>query len=153
MSSRAAGTPLATLAAAALLGLWAAGATAQDINPDRPDLTTSAEVVPAGALQIETGLEYERARVGGGPTARQLSAQGVLRLGLTRALEQTDAQLGESRRHAAEEQRKEQDKRGAGNNDRKDGKRKPDDDDRKDGKRKPDDDDRKDGDRGRGHRR
>jgi hypothetical protein len=75
------------LTAAAILGLWAVGATAQDINPDRPDLTTSAEVVPAGALQIETGLEYERARVGGGPTERQLSAQGVLRLGLTPALE------------------------------------------------------------------
>ncbi len=87
MSSRAAGTPLATLAVAALLGLWAAGTAAQDINPDRPDLTTSAEVVPAGALQIETGLEYERARVGGGPAERQLSAQAVLRLGLTRTLE------------------------------------------------------------------
>jgi hypothetical protein len=73
--------------AAVLLGLWAPSALAQDINPDRPDLTTSAEVVPAGALQLETGLEYERARVGGGPTERQLSVQGVLRLGLTPALE------------------------------------------------------------------
>lgn len=80
-------TPLATLAAAALLGLWATAAPGQDINPDRPDLTTSAEVVPAGALQIETGLEYERARVGGGPTERQLFVQGALRLGLTPALE------------------------------------------------------------------
>jgi len=43
--------------------------------------------VPAGALQIETGLEYGRARVGGGPTERQLSVQGALRLGLTPALE------------------------------------------------------------------
>jgi Putative MetA-pathway of phenol degradation len=80
-------TSLAPFAAAAVLWLCAAGAAAQDINPDRPDLTTSAEVVPAGALQIETGLEYERARVGGGPTERQLSVQGVLRLGLTPALE------------------------------------------------------------------
>ena len=78
---------LALLAPAALLSLWTAGAAAQDINPDRPDLTTSAEVVPAGALQIETGIEYERARVGGGPAERQLSVQGVLRLGLTPALE------------------------------------------------------------------
>lgn len=77
----------ALLAAAAIFSIWAAGAAAQDINPDRPDLTTSAEVVPAGALQIETGIEYERARVGGGPTERQLSVQGVLRLGLTSALE------------------------------------------------------------------
>lgn len=77
----------AALATAILLGLWAAAAPAQDINPDRPDLTTSAEIIPAGALQIETGLEYARERVGGGPTERQLSVQGVLRLGLTPALE------------------------------------------------------------------
>jgi len=80
-------TPLAPLAAAAMLWLGTTVAAAQDINPDRPDLTTSAEIVPAGALQIETGLEYERARVGGGPTERQLSVQAVLRLGLTSALE------------------------------------------------------------------
>ncbi len=77
----------AILAPAALLLLWTAGAAAQDINPDRPDLTTSAEIVPVGALQIETGLEYERARVGGGPSEGQLSVQGVLRLGLTPAVE------------------------------------------------------------------
>jgi hypothetical protein len=75
------------VAAVTLVGLWAAAAPAQDINPDRPDLTTSAEVVPAGALQIETGLEYARERVGGAATERQLSVQGVLRLGLTPALE------------------------------------------------------------------
>lgn len=78
---------LAALAPATLLCLWAAVARAQDINPDRPDLTTSAEIVPVGAIQIETGLEYERARVGGGPTEQQLSVQAVLRAGLTAALE------------------------------------------------------------------
>lgn len=71
----------------ALLWLGATGAAAQDINPDRPDLTTSAEVVPVGAVQIETGLEYGRTRVGGGPTERQLTVQGVLRAGLLPALE------------------------------------------------------------------
>ena len=79
--------PLVPLAGAAILWLGVTATAAEDINPDRPDLTTSAEVVPAGALQLETGLEYERARVGGGPTERQLSVQGVLRLGLTPALE------------------------------------------------------------------
>lgn len=78
---------LAIPAAVTMFCMWTAGAAAQDINPDRPDLTTSAEVVPAGALQIETGIEYERARVGGGPAERQLSVQGVLRIGLTPALE------------------------------------------------------------------
>jgi hypothetical protein len=73
--------------ASALLGLWPLAALAQDINPDRPDLTTSAELVPAGALQLETGLEYERERVGGGPTRQQLTTQAVLRAGLLARLE------------------------------------------------------------------
>jgi Putative MetA-pathway of phenol degradation len=79
--------PLAAITAGALLWLWPAGAAAQDINPDRPDLTTSAELVPAGALQIETGLEYDHTGVGGHPAERQLSVQATLRLGLTSALE------------------------------------------------------------------
>ena len=78
---------LAMLAAATVFWLWVTGAAAQDINPDRPDLTTSAEVVPARSLQIETGTEYGQARVGGHPTERQLSVQTTLRLGLTPALE------------------------------------------------------------------
>jgi hypothetical protein len=78
---------IVALAPLALLGLWPAAAVGQDINPDRPDLTTSAELVPAGALQIETGLEYERARVGGGPAERRLTVQAVLRAGLASALE------------------------------------------------------------------
>ena len=75
------------LVASALLGLWPLAALAQDINPDRPDLTTSAELVPAGALQLETGLEYERERAGGSPGRQQLSVQAVLRAGLLARLE------------------------------------------------------------------
>lgn len=78
---------LVALAPAALLCLWVATAHPQEINPDRPDLTTSAEVVPVGALQIETGVEYGRTRVGGSPTEQQLSVQTTLRAGLTSALE------------------------------------------------------------------
>src|SRR5215467_13616548 len=77
-----------TLLPTALVALWAVTAhAAQDINPDRPDLTTSADLVPPGALQLETGVEYERARVGGGPAERQLSLQAVLRAGITETLE------------------------------------------------------------------
>ena len=71
----------------ALICLWPLVALAQSFNPDRPDLTTSAELVPVGALQIETGLEYERARVGGGPTQQQISTQAVLRAGVATVLE------------------------------------------------------------------
>jgi hypothetical protein len=81
------GRTLVALTLPALLCLRAAAAPAQDINPDRPDLTTGAEVVPAGVLQLETGLEYERARVGGGPTEQRLALQATLRAGLTSALE------------------------------------------------------------------
>jgi len=78
---------LVALISTALLCLWPLPAHGQGINPDRPDLTTSAELVPPGALQIETGIEYERARVGGGPTQQQLSTQAVLRAGVARVLE------------------------------------------------------------------
>ena len=80
-------SPWVALVSSALLCLWPLAAHAQDINPDRPDLTSSAELVPAGSVQIETGIEYERARVGGGPTQQQLSTQAVLRAGLSSVLE------------------------------------------------------------------
>lgn len=80
-------SPLVAFVASALLVLWPLAALAQDINPDRPDLTTSADLVPAGALQIETGLEYERERSGGAPTRQQLTVQAVLRAGLAALLE------------------------------------------------------------------
>ena len=38
---------LVILVAATGFWLWTTGAAAQDINPDRPDLSTSAEIVPA----------------------------------------------------------------------------------------------------------
>ena len=75
------------VATAWLLAHGPTAAAAQDINPDRPDLTTSAELVPAGSLQLETGIEYERARAGGQPTGQMLSTQAVLRAGILRVLE------------------------------------------------------------------
>ena len=42
-------SPWVALISSALLCLWPLAAFAQDINPDRPDLTTSAELVPAGS--------------------------------------------------------------------------------------------------------
>lgn len=87
MGARGFTTLIRSLVAAALLGLCVSRAPAQEINPDRPDLTTSAELVPVGALQIETGFEYERARVGGGPAERRALLLAVLRAGLTSRLE------------------------------------------------------------------
>jgi hypothetical protein len=78
---------LAALAHSALLGLWVSAAVAQPIDPDRPDLTTSAKVVGAGRLQLETGFDYEQARVGGSPMDKRLTLQATLRAGVTETLE------------------------------------------------------------------
>src|SRR5260370_40993275 len=62
---------------------WPSSFRLRSVNPN----STRDKLVPPGALQIETGLEYERARVGGGPTQQQLTAQAVLRAGLATVLE------------------------------------------------------------------
>ncbi|HEY7254779.1 MAG TPA: transporter [Methylomirabilota bacterium] len=78
---------LARLMPCALLGLWVSTAAAQPIDPDRPDLTTSAKVVGAGRLQLESGFEYKQARVGGSPTEKELTLLSTLRAGITDTLE------------------------------------------------------------------
>src|SRR5260370_34226836 len=62
---------------------WPSSSRLRGVNTN----STRDKLVPPGALQIETGLEYERARVGGGPTQQQLTAQAVLRAGLATVLE------------------------------------------------------------------
>lgn len=78
---------LAVLVSCAGLWLWAGPAYPQAIDPDRPDLTTSAGVVGSGVLQIESGLEYEQARVGGQPMEKRFTVQATLRAGLASTLE------------------------------------------------------------------
>jgi hypothetical protein len=63
------------------------GTWAQEIEPDRPDLTASPSTVPAGALQVETGLTVQRESRGGRAAERRLAVEAALRLGLTDALE------------------------------------------------------------------
>ena len=57
------------------------------VAPDRPTVSNSTETVPAGAVQIETGLEYARSSVSDGPEERRLAAQATIRTGLTDGLE------------------------------------------------------------------
>jgi hypothetical protein len=78
---------LVALVPCALLSVWASAVPAQPIDPDRPDLTTSAKVVGTGRLQLESGFIYEQARVGGEPIDKQLTLQATLRAGITEALE------------------------------------------------------------------
>jgi Putative MetA-pathway of phenol degradation len=78
---------LVGLVAPALLALGAWTAAGQPIDPDRPDLTTSAKVVGIGRLQLESGFEYDQARVGGSPIDKRLTLLSTLRAGITETLE------------------------------------------------------------------
>jgi hypothetical protein len=69
-----------------LLAAPPAGAV-QDIEPDRPDVSVSPGTVPAGSVQVETGLAAERESRGGRPDERRVAVEAALRLGLTERLE------------------------------------------------------------------
>ncbi len=77
--------PLALLAAS-LLPVSAAVAR-QEVAPERPDITDSAQTISPGGFQLETGLEYSRARIGGSPAERRFSLDTALRIGLAERLE------------------------------------------------------------------
>jgi hypothetical protein len=68
----------------------AASALAMDgdtLDPDRPDVSSSAKTVGAGRVQLEGGVLFERTRLGGEPTERRLSAESLLRIGVGERLE------------------------------------------------------------------
>lgn len=83
-------TVKAALRIAAAIVFVAAGvpaARAAEIEPDRPEVTESARLVPRGALQLESGLAYSRERRGGRPTEETFEAEADLRIGLWHDLE------------------------------------------------------------------
>jgi hypothetical protein len=59
----------------------------QEVAPDRPDITDSAQTISPGGFQLETGVEYSRTRIGGSPAERRFSLESALRAGLTGNLE------------------------------------------------------------------
>jgi len=76
------------LALAALLALSAVGpAHAASIEPDRPELTESARLVPRGSLQLETGVVFSSERRAGTSTEHTFDIEADLRIGVTRHLE------------------------------------------------------------------
>lgn len=60
--------------------LWAQGAG--ELNTDRPNLTQSPVVVPRGSLQVEAGMQYQKAGVGVFRHKELLYPEALLRLGL-----------------------------------------------------------------------
>jgi len=80
-----------SLAAAGVLTLLALNAWAADepepISPDRAGASLSTTTVGRGAIQLETGLAYERERIAASPTDRRFTVEGGLRVGVTEHLE------------------------------------------------------------------
>ncbi|HZO39999.1 MAG TPA: hypothetical protein VFE97_12325, partial [Methylomirabilota bacterium] len=72
-SGRAAGARC-LIAALLLLIPGAPPALAAEIQPDRPELTESAKLVPRGAVQMESGLAFSRERRAGRATEETFEA-------------------------------------------------------------------------------
>jgi Putative MetA-pathway of phenol degradation len=66
---------------------WAAIARAEEIQPDRPEVTESARLVPPRTVQLETGVLVSRQRTAGLPAERIVGAEADLRIGVARQVE------------------------------------------------------------------
>ena len=60
---------------------------AAEIEPDRPELTESAKLVPRGAVQLESGLAFSRERRAGLTAEKTFAAEADLRIGVARDVE------------------------------------------------------------------
>jgi hypothetical protein len=88
-------TTIRRLSCAAALCAALVPARAEPITTDRPDFVESSDVVDAGRVQIESGLQFERDS-SGDDTRRLRSTPVLLRFGLGRSLEariETDGAL------------------------------------------------------------
>ena len=85
-SCRAAGARC-LITALLLLIPGAPPALAAEIQPDRPELTESAKLVPRGAVQMESGLAFSRERRAGRATEETFEAGADFRIGVTRNVE------------------------------------------------------------------
>jgi hypothetical protein len=57
------------------------------VNPDRPGISTGAETVARGALQLEAGIDHSGERRAGEPTQRRTSLATTVRYGLLDSVE------------------------------------------------------------------
>ena len=87
---------------AGLLSLPAAHADDDDIiNPDRPNVANSSQVVGAHRVQLETGLQWDRQR-DAAAHVRTLTTPTLLRIGLADALELRVETAGRTIAHASD---------------------------------------------------
>ena len=78
---------VAVCAAVAITASVAIAGESERIQTDRPSISNSANTVPPGAFQIESGAEYSRTSVGGSPADRVFALDVTLRAGLTERIE------------------------------------------------------------------
>jgi len=83
--------PSALVLAAALAlcaGIGLPGhARPDEIQPDRPEITESARLVPRGSFQLETGITFSKESRAGGRAEKVLGSEADLRIGLARNFE------------------------------------------------------------------
>jgi len=79
--------PLTPFVALLLVIVSAPPIRAAEIEPDRPEITESAKLVPRGAVQLESGVAFSRERRAGLATERAFEAEADLRIGVTRDIE------------------------------------------------------------------
>lgn len=86
---------------AGVLSLPAARADDDVINPDRPNVANSSQVVGTGRAQLETGLQWDRQR-DADVHVRTLTTPTLLRIGLSDALELRVETAGRTIAHASD---------------------------------------------------
>lgn len=74
-----------------VLAIAPAYAAEDEVDPDRPSVSSNARTVPPGAFQVETGFEYARTSRGGADAERRLGVEALGRVGIVDRLE---VQLG-----------------------------------------------------------
>ena len=70
-----------------LLPGFASAAWAEEIQPDRPEVTESARLVPRGSVQLETGAVFSREQFAGMPSQNVFGIEADLRIGVARQIE------------------------------------------------------------------
>jgi hypothetical protein len=74
-------------AAVAIATSIATAGESERIVTDRPSVSSTANTVPPGALQVEAGAGYSRTSLGGRPADRETTVELTLRAGLTDRME------------------------------------------------------------------
>ena len=86
MSARARSLVAVCAVVAVAASIGTAGES-ERIQTDRPSVSSSANTVPPGAVQVEAGAEYSRTSLGGRPADREFTLDVTLRGGLTDRME------------------------------------------------------------------